>query len=239
MRHRLGIRGTALPDFLLTPRRRHTIANVKALRAPVLELSEPPPATPQQSRSIAKRERLCAVARATFAERGYEGTSIQEIAERAGVAVGGVYIYFRSKRQLLVVLMNDLLQQLQKLQLEPPVSGNMQAELRRFLGSVLRTDRQNYGVIRAWQEAIANDSELAAMHGAIEKWTRQRIRRTFLAIRSYADARKQTNLDIFARVMDRHLWALLGRAATMSHRDFDEEVRVTSDIIYHYLVSDA
>jgi AcrR family transcriptional regulator len=164
---------------------------------------------------------------------------MQDIADRAGIAVGGVYIYFKSKRQLLVVLMNDLLQQLQALQLEPPVARNMKAELRRFLASALETDRENYGVIRAWQEAMANDPELAAMNRGIEKWTRERIRRTFEAIRSHEAARKRVDVDVFARVMDRHLWGLLGRAATMSKRAFDEEVEVTSDIIYHYLVSDA
>jgi AcrR family transcriptional regulator len=150
-----------------------------------------------------------------------------------------VYIYFKSKRQLLIVLMNDLLQQLQAMRLEMPTTSNMQAELRRFLASVLETDRENYGVIRAWQEAIAKDPELAAMDRVIEKWTRERIRRTFVDIRSQAAARKRVDVDVFARVMDRHLWGLLGRAATMSKRAFDEEVQVTSDIIYHYLVSDA
>lgn len=36
-----------------------------------------------------------------FRERGYEETTMRAIAERAGVALGGAYYYFRSKEQLI------------------------------------------------------------------------------------------------------------------------------------------
>ena len=36
-----------------------------------------------------------------FRERGYENTTMRAIAERAGVALGGAYYYFRSKEELI------------------------------------------------------------------------------------------------------------------------------------------
>ncbi|MBM4538977.1 TetR family transcriptional regulator, partial [Rhodococcus hoagii] len=39
-----------------------------------------------------------------FAERGYEGTSIREIASRAGLSVPGLYHHYPSKHALLVAL---------------------------------------------------------------------------------------------------------------------------------------
>lgn len=48
-----------------------------------------------------------------FAERGYDGTSIREVAARAGLSVPGLYHHYPSKQALLVSLttavMNDLL----------------------------------------------------------------------------------------------------------------------------------
>ncbi|QBJ96099.1 TetR/AcrR family transcriptional regulator [Rhodococcus sp. ABRD24] len=54
-----------------------------------------------------------AAALALFAERGYEGASIREIAGRAGLSVPGLYHHYPSKQALLValtrVIMADLL----------------------------------------------------------------------------------------------------------------------------------
>lgn len=54
-----------------------------------------------------------AAALALFAERGYEGASIREIAARAGLSVPGLYHHYPSKQALLVgltrVVMADLL----------------------------------------------------------------------------------------------------------------------------------
>src|SRR5215469_4109148 len=87
-------------------------------RPPLLEGEDLLP-DPVQRRSIAKRQGLKAAALASFGERGYEGTSLDDIARRAAMAVGGVYLHFRSKRQLLLVLMDELLERLERLDLSP------------------------------------------------------------------------------------------------------------------------
>src|SRR4051794_39058177 len=71
----------------------------------------PPP--PQQDRSRRKREALLNAALEMFAEHGYERASIEAIARRAGVAVGAFYQHFTSKRQILLVLMDRLLEEVE------------------------------------------------------------------------------------------------------------------------------
>jgi len=44
-------------------------------------------------------------ARACFVERGYDGTSIRQVAERAGLSVPGLYHHYRSKQALLVAIL--------------------------------------------------------------------------------------------------------------------------------------
>ncbi|MBP2471463.1 AcrR family transcriptional regulator [Crossiella equi] len=46
-------------------------------------------------------ERLVEAATTLFAEKGYQATSVQEIADAAGVTKGGLYHYFKSKAELL------------------------------------------------------------------------------------------------------------------------------------------
>src|SRR5580698_8735326 len=48
------------------------------------------------------RERLLLAAADAFAERGYEGTRVADIARAAGVSSGAMYAHFASKADLLV-----------------------------------------------------------------------------------------------------------------------------------------
>lgn len=47
-----------------------------------------------------KREAILRAARTLFAKKGYEATTIADIAKEARVAVGTVYLYFRNKRDI-------------------------------------------------------------------------------------------------------------------------------------------
>lgn len=53
-----------------------------------------------------RREQLIAVARKTFAERGYDGTSVEEIAARAKVSKPVVYEHFGGKEGLYAVVVD-------------------------------------------------------------------------------------------------------------------------------------
>ena len=208
----------------------------RARRPPSLDTGEKAPPPPQQTRSIEKRRRLEAAARQVFAERGYEGASVEEITSRAEVAVGAFYVYFSSKRQLLVHLVNCLLERMQELQLRPSVPRNLRPALRAFLSSAMTADRDNYGVIKAWQEAASADEQLRQMRRDVERWTNARVESVLESLQQHPQARKDADVSGFARVIDRQLWSLLGRAPELSKQAFDKEVTITSDMIYHYLI---
>src|SRR5579859_3321789 len=57
----------------------------------------------------ARRRRIQEAARTVFAERGYSGASIEQIARAAQLSVGAIYLYFRSKEDLYVSLVEDAL----------------------------------------------------------------------------------------------------------------------------------
>lgn len=58
----------------------------------------------RQARSRATRERLLAAAEKVFAEKGYDGAKLSDIAEEAGVSVGAVYFRFKDKDALFLAI---------------------------------------------------------------------------------------------------------------------------------------
>jgi len=70
--------------------------------------SGPSPASGRLTREQSKantRERLLAAARSAFAESGFHGASVEEIATRAGFSTGALYSNFDGKEDLFLVLM--------------------------------------------------------------------------------------------------------------------------------------
>jgi TetR/AcrR family fatty acid metabolism transcriptional regulator len=60
------------------------------------------PSNPIEPARSGKRDAILAAAVEVFARRGYFGAQVADIARAAGVAAGTVYLYFRSKDDLLV-----------------------------------------------------------------------------------------------------------------------------------------
>ena len=54
-----------------------------------------------------KRQAIVKAARQMFTMDGYEATTIAKVAQRAGVAVGTVYLYFQNKNDLLSAVKSD------------------------------------------------------------------------------------------------------------------------------------
>src|SRR5438094_8176828 len=66
----------------------------------------------QRLTASARRAQLIEVGRAVFAERGYEATAVEEIAERAKVSQPVVYEHFGGKEGLYAVVVDREMQRL-------------------------------------------------------------------------------------------------------------------------------
>jgi TetR/AcrR family transcriptional regulator, cholesterol catabolism regulator len=72
-----------------------------------------PPSRPAlRARYDARRREVVATAARVFAERGYDGTSINELTEATGLAAGGLYHYIEGKDDLLIAICDELLEPL-------------------------------------------------------------------------------------------------------------------------------
>jgi TetR/AcrR family transcriptional regulator, transcriptional repressor for nem operon len=94
-----------------------------------------------------KRERLVAAACQVLHEQGVERTTLADIALAAGVPVGNVYYYFKTKDQLVEAALNAH-------------GSNLQAEL-----SVLGRRRTPQARLKGLIRALVSQRELAAKYG--------------------------------------------------------------------------
>jgi AcrR family transcriptional regulator len=211
----------------------------KGRRSPDLLAGERLPPKPRQRRSLAKRDRLETAALSLFRERGYDGTSIDAIARRARLAVGGFYQHYESKRQLLLALMHQLVERLSRLEL-PPIAGiDVRSELRALIAGAFTTDFEYLGAYRAWQEAVLSDPDLAEKGRAIREWTSARVAALFMALQRLPGARRGVAIAPLARAMDSFFWSMIGDAARAPEKPLDEAIDAATHFIYHALFVDS
>jgi TetR/AcrR family fatty acid metabolism transcriptional regulator len=68
--------------------------------------------TPAVRKNGDKRERILSAAVKVFAKSGFYAARVSEVAKSAGVADGTIYLYFKSKEELLVSLFEDRVERL-------------------------------------------------------------------------------------------------------------------------------
>lgn len=90
------------------------------------------------------KERLLHVATGLFAQHGFEGTSVQDIVDAAGVTKGAMYHYYGSKDDLLYEVYHQLLaMQLAHLEQIAAGPGTAEQRLRAAAADVVQTSLDN------------------------------------------------------------------------------------------------
>lgn len=105
-----------------------------------------------QARSRATRARLLQAAEAAFAEHGYEGARLADIAEDAGCSVGAVYFRFKDKDALFSAIAAAFIEEA-RAGLASVLGGasfdNPQQIVRAFVAATARNFRRHRGLFRA------------------------------------------------------------------------------------------
>jgi AcrR family transcriptional regulator len=200
------------------------------------------PSKPVQKRSVENRERLKKAALELFGERGFDQTSITAIAKKAGLATGGLYLHFESKRQLLLVLMDELLEGLSRLDLKPSAdgkrTGSIRDGLRTMLARAFSHDLKYLGACRAWQEAALADRDLQKKQEKIHGWSSARTVRLLRLLESLPGARRNVDVHGVATAIDRFFWSLLAQASGFSRAQLEQQIDAATHLIYHAMFVD-
>jgi AcrR family transcriptional regulator len=207
-------------------------------KRPHLLAGEDLPPEPRQKRSLSKRARLKSAGLVLFAKRGYEKTSIDEIARESKLAVGGFYQHFRSKRQLLLALMDELLEKLSQIEFRPRAVTDVRADMGELLSRAFSHDLRYLGAYRAWQEAVLSDPLLAQKQEQIHAWTTARVTALFEILQQLPHARRRVDIPGLARAIDSLFWSLLARAVRLPKVELDQWIHAATHLIYHAMFID-
>ena len=206
--------------------------HAQLLPVPQLVHEQDLPRVPQQARSRTKRDALFTVALALFGERGYESVGIEEIATRAGTGVGTFYAYFRSKQQLLLLLMQRYLETMLSIDL---LTIDRTHSLRVIISQAVRRafvpDRIYAGLWRAWREAVAVDPDLAAIDRQITAWIDTNVVVLIKHFAQLAPLRSDLDYQATATVIN----ALLLHLSQLPLPESDAVLEAAANMIYHAL----
>lgn len=95
-----------------------------------------------------RRQAILDAAMKVFAEKGYAAATIRAIAREANIAQGTIYLYFPSKRDVLLALYRSMILESFEEIMARPEKGDDEAFLRSLLVDRIRRIRQNVRAVR-------------------------------------------------------------------------------------------
>ncbi len=128
-------------------------------RSPAGNLDDRVPLTDRGRRT---RQRLVAAAREVFEEQGFNDSTMSDVAARAGVSHGTVYVYFDSKSALLAEVVDSLLTDvrgyLRGIEGDDPAARVAEANLR-----YLKVYTRHARILQVVEQVATSDAEFAAL----------------------------------------------------------------------------
>lgn len=174
----------------------------------------PPGPTAQ---GTAARDRLYATATQLIAARGYEATTLRDIAKKAGVSVGLLYRYFPSKQAIVIALYDELSSEYAQQAAGMP-AGRWRDRFLFALTMSLQVLAPHQKALRALTPVMVGDPE-EGIFSPGTAFSRLRVQRVFeQAVTESSDAPKQPLAEALGRLLYLvHLavllWWLLDRSA--------------------------
>jgi TetR/AcrR family transcriptional regulator, cholesterol catabolism regulator len=138
--------------------------------------ASPPTRPALRARYDRKQREVVATAARLFAERGYQATSMQDLAEATGLAAGGLYHYIGSKQRLLIRICDELLEPLLEearaiVATDAPATDHLRELLRTWLAHIA-THGEHMSVFAQERHAIEREPrwrEVRRQRKAFEK----------------------------------------------------------------------
>jgi AcrR family transcriptional regulator len=174
--------------------------------APRRGRGRPPGATPQGEET---RRTLYRVATELFAARGYEDTTLREIAAEAGVSPGLLYRYFPSKRAVVLALYDELSREFEERARHLP-AGRWRDRFGAALETSLAVLRPHRGTLVALVPTLVGGRD-ESLFAPATAFSRERVQGAFVAaVTGAADAPRGADAEALGRALDLvHLAVLL------------------------------
>ena len=174
-----------------------------------------------------KRDAILDAARTLFAKQGYEETTIADIAEAAGVAVGTVYLYFRNKHEVYTAVGLDIEATIAAVFQDPTlIHMPLEEALGAMLDAIFRESRKHMDLMALLQIDMRSSEEILQ-----HKHTNERVTQAIAAILQRAIEQGQLapcNTEMYAQLLN-----LLG--SSVMHQCFAVEKGEREHLYRKYL----
>jgi AcrR family transcriptional regulator len=152
------------------------------------------------AQGAASRDRLYATAMQLIAVRGYEATTLRDIAQEAGVSVGLLYRYFPSKQAVVIALYDELSSEYARQAAEMP-AGRWRDRFLFALTMSLQVLKPHRMALRALTPVLVGDPE-EGIFAASTAFSRLRVQHVFEeAVIGAADAPQQPLAAALGRLL--------------------------------------
>ena len=200
-------------------------------------MSKRPPRQPRQERAKATVEAIIEAAFSEVAERGFQNTTAQHIADKAGVGIGSFYEYFPNKEAVFEEIFQRLrddtvriIRELTPVMVKLPVREAIREMLVK-VGEMLRRDNGNY--LRCARQAMRSD--IAIDREPIERELRDLALQYLLQHPEYLKTKSNPSISIYIFIhggMHAFIHHMNERNPVIS---FEELIDGLANMIGHYL----
>lgn len=123
------------------------------------------------------RDAILAAAFRLFSRHGYADTMVADIAQEAGVSPGNVYIYFRSKLDILYAIYDPWLRKrIEALEAEVAAQRSPRMRLRRLLAALWREiPAEENGFLNNIMQAISATKPSEGYRSTLVRWLEKRV----------------------------------------------------------------
>ena len=154
----------------------------------------------QTAQGTAARDRLYATALTLIARRGYEATTLRDIAREADVSVGLLYRYFPSKQSVVIALYDELSTDYARQAADIP-AGKWRDRFLFALTTSLDVLKPHKMALRALTPVLVGDPE-EGIFAASTSFSRLRVQRVFeAAVTGASDAPKKPLAEALGRLL--------------------------------------
>ena len=203
-------------------------------------------ASRRRAAAVAKRLEILAAARELFTEGGYAATSVQAVADRAGVSLDTVYASVGRKPQLLLAIHDMALAEgpapvpaLQRDYVRAvEAAPTAEEKIRVYAAALARVLPQTVPIMNALREAGATEPDCAAQYDALSERRAANMRLFVAALRATGDLRPDLSDDDAADLV----WSLNSpewfALVTGRGRSPEEYAALLADVLLHTLLAD-
>jgi len=187
----------------------------------------------------ARREEILTAARRVFAERGFRGTTIADIAEAANIALGTIYLYFPSKEAVFAALNQQLAELITAAVTDVPEPVSLEETVRRRVGQVFDVCARNRELVRLVVINSDPETEVTRRMRAADE-DRNRPLTKALARAMGAGAIRQSDASIVAKLVQGLVTIAVYQAFVVAGGEDAETYRdYCADMIIAYLTPQA